>query len=59
MAAKRLVRKFTDVVAEVELQLKAHYDVSEAELTAWRNRANALAHKFPAEMAKPMKPFQN
>ena len=47
MAAKRLVRKFTDVVAEVELQLKAHYDVSEAELTAWRNRANALAHKFP------------
>jgi hypothetical protein len=47
MAAKRLVRKFTDVVAEVELQLKAHYDVSEAELKAWRNRANALAHKFP------------
>jgi len=47
MAAKRLVRKFTDVVAEVELQLKAHYDVSEAELKAWRNRAKALAHKFP------------
>ena len=47
MAAKRLVRKFMDVVTEVELQLKAHYDVTDADLKAWRNRAAALAHKFP------------
>lgn len=47
MAAKRLVRKFTDVVAEVELQLKAHYEITEKDLATWRNRAKALAHKFP------------
>jgi hypothetical protein len=47
MAAKRLTRKFTDVVAEVERQLKAHYEVTDAQLKAWRDRATALAHKFP------------
>ena len=34
MAAKRLVRKFTEVVAEVERQLKAHYNVTQKELDA-------------------------
>jgi hypothetical protein len=47
MAAKRLTRKFTDVVAEVERQLRAHYEVTEKDFQAWRNRAQALAYKFP------------
>jgi len=47
MAVKRLTRKFTDVVAEVERQLKAHYEVTDKDLEAWRTRAQALAHKFP------------
>ena len=47
MAMKRLVRKFTDVVAEIEKQLKAHYNVTQKELDAWRARAMASEHKFP------------
>ena len=47
MAQKRLTRKLTDVIAEVETQLKAHYNVTQKELDAWRARAKALSHKFP------------
>jgi hypothetical protein len=47
MAVKRLTRKLTDVIAEVEAQLKAHYNVTQKELDAWRARARALTHKFP------------
>jgi hypothetical protein len=47
MAQKRLTRKLTDVIAEVEKQLKAHYNVTDKELTAWRARAQALGHQFP------------
>jgi len=47
MAAKRLVRKFTEVVAEVERQLKAHYNVTQKELDAWRARARASEYLFP------------
>jgi hypothetical protein len=47
MATKRLVRKLTDVIAEVEKQIKAHYGVTQKELDAWRARAAALSHKFP------------
>ena len=47
MAAKRLTRKLTDVIAEVETQLKAHYNVTQKELDAWRARAKALTYKFP------------
>ena len=47
MAAKRLVRKFVEVVAEVEKQIKAHYNVSQKELDAWRARAMASVHRFP------------
>ena len=47
MAAKRLTRKLTDVIAEVEKQLIAHHGVTEKELDAWRNRAKSLSHKFP------------
>ena len=45
--SKRLVRKLTDVVAEVENQLKAHYEVTQKELNAWRTRAQALPFSFP------------
>jgi hypothetical protein len=47
MAAKRLTRKLTDVIDEVETQLKAHYGVTKKELAAWRTRARALQYKFP------------
>jgi len=47
MAAKRLTRKLTDVITEVEKQLKAHYGVTQQHLDAWRARARALSHKFP------------
>ena len=36
MAAKRLTRKLTDVIAEVETQLKAHYNVTQKELDAYK-----------------------
>lgn len=45
--AKRLTRKFTEVVAEVERQLKAHYEITDKDLKAWRDRAKALDYKFP------------
>jgi hypothetical protein len=44
--AKRLTRKLTDVAKEVETQLKAHYEVTDKELTAWRVAAK-LSHSFP------------
>jgi hypothetical protein len=47
MAVNRFTRKLTDVIAEVEIQLKAHYNVTQKELDAWRASARALQHKFP------------
>ena len=47
MAAKRLTRKLTDIIVEVEAQLKAHYNVTQKQLDAWRTAARALSHKFP------------
>ena len=47
MAVKRLTRKISDVVTEIESQLKAHYGVTQKDLNAWRARAKALSHKFP------------
>ena len=47
MAAKRLTRKLTDVIVEVESQLKAHYNVTQKQLDAWKLQAAALTHKFP------------
>ena len=44
--AKRLTRKLTDVAREVETQLKAHYNVSQKELDAWRTQAR-LSQPFP------------
>ena len=34
--AKRLTRKLTEVAQEVEKQIKAHYNVTQKELDAWR-----------------------
>ena len=48
MAMKRLVRKFTDVVAETRDQLIAHHGVTKKNIEAWIKRAEALGHKFPA-----------
>jgi len=45
--AKRLVRKLSDVIAEVEAQLKAHYGVTQKEIDAWRARARASQYTFP------------
>ena len=45
--AQRLTRKLTDVAREVEQQIKAHYNVTQKELDAWRNRARASQHQFP------------
>jgi hypothetical protein len=47
MAAKRLTRKLTDVIAEVEKQLIAHHNVTQKDIDAWRARAKALSYKFP------------
>lgn len=44
--AKRLVRKLTEVADEVERQLKAHYNVKEKDLQAWRTAASHSAD-FP------------
>lgn len=45
--AQRLTRKLTDVVAEVERQLKAHYNVTQEQLDTWRARAQNLGLDFP------------
>lgn len=47
MAQKRLTRKLTDVIAEVEKQLITHYNVTQKNIDAWRARAKALSFKFP------------
>ena len=55
MANKRLVRKFTDVVSEVESQLKTHYNITEQQLVAWRTRARAMSHTFPVSTTVEIK----
>lgn len=49
--AKRLTRKLTEVAREVESQLKAHYNVTQKELDAWRTKARARhteeGYEFP------------
>ena len=42
----RLTRKLTDVALEVEKQIKAHYNVTQKELDAWRAAARVSAN-FP------------
>jgi hypothetical protein len=45
--AKRLVRKLTDVAAEVEQTLKSHFNVTQEQLDAWVNQAHSLPYNFP------------
>ena len=45
--AKRLVRKLSEVIAEIESQLKAHYGVTAKELKAWRDAAQNSKFSFP------------
>lgn len=52
--AKRLVRKLTEVAAEVERQLRIHYNLTEKELTAWRTAAK-LSCNFPESTRQPIK----
>ena len=52
--AKRLTRKLTDVAKEVENQLKAHFNVTQKELDAWRARAQASTYTFPTTAMVPI-----
>jgi hypothetical protein len=45
--AQRLTRKLTDVIAEVEAHLKAHYNVTQKKLDSWRQRASVSTYTFP------------
>lgn len=49
---KRLTRKLTDVAAEVEKQLKAHYNVTKSQLDAWRRAAHASISDRPFPESK-------
>lgn len=44
---KRLTRKLTDVAQEVEATIKQEFEISDATLDAWRQRAHALPQGFP------------
>jgi hypothetical protein len=52
--AKRLTRKLTDVAKEVENQIKAHFNVTQKELDAWRARAKASTYTFPTTAMVPI-----
>lgn len=52
--AQRLTRKLTDVAAEVERQLKAHFNVTAKDLEAWRARARNLGLDFPKSTTVPI-----
>lgn len=52
--AQRLTRKLTDVVQEVEQQLKAHYNITARQLETWRSRAKNLGHDFPQSTTVPI-----
>ena len=47
MATKRLTRKLSAVAREVESQIKAHYNVTQKELDAWRTAASTSQYTFP------------
>ena len=51
--AQRLTRKLTDVAQEVERQLKAHYNVTDKDLTVWRVAAR-LSANFPRSSMVPI-----
>jgi len=51
--AKRLTRKLTDVAIEVEAQLKAHYNVTDEHLAAWRTASRSCG-SFPLSNMVPI-----
>jgi len=52
--AKRLVRKLTDVAAEVRQQIIAEYGVKETELRAWSRNAQSSPYSFPESTTMPV-----
>jgi hypothetical protein len=54
--AKRLTRKLTDVAAEVVIQLKAHFGVTQKQISAWRDAAQAKhqTNPFPQSSMVPI-----
>jgi hypothetical protein len=50
---QRLTRKLSDVAQEVELQLKAHYNVTDKDLAAWRYASRACG-SFPLSNMVPI-----
>lgn len=52
--AKRLVRKLTDVAADVKNQLIAEYGVKQSELKAWSRNALASPYSFPESTTMPV-----
>lgn len=56
--AKRLTRKLTEVAREVESQLRAHYNVTQQQLEAWRTKAQARhtaeGLNFPQSSMQPI-----
>ena len=54
MATKRLTRKLSAVAREVESQIKAHYNVTQKELDAWRTAASTSQYTFPKTAMVPI-----
>ena len=52
--AKRLVRKLTDVAAEVKQQLINEYNITEKQFDAWKIAASATGFKFPDSTTIPI-----
>jgi hypothetical protein len=52
--AKRLTRKLSAVAREVESQIKAHYNVSQKEIDAWRTAAQSSPYSFPVTAMVPI-----
>ena len=50
--AKRLIRKLTDIIVEVEQTLIREYGVTRKELDAWRTRAQNSGFTFPESTTK-------
>ena len=54
MAAKRLTRELSAVAREVESQIIAHYNVTKAQLDAWRTAAKVSSYLFPRTAMVPI-----
>ena len=52
--AKRLIRKLTDVIAEVEQTLIREYGVTRKEIQTWQARAKLSPHSFPTTAMIPI-----